>query len=160
MSNEIVAAIIAGIFALIVGIIGVGGIIIGVIGSLFISARTARIEEQRHLRELDFRDKQQRQELELRDRQQFRELGIRVGLANFEQCMALAKSAANRFHEPFRVPPLTGFIIQGIKQMEIVSDPHLSAEEMARKIAECEDFAQTFILAARKKADNASQSQP
>ena len=92
MSNEIVAAIIAGIFALIVGIIGVGGIIIGVIGSLFISARTARIEEQRHLRELDFRDKQQRQELELRDRQQFRELGIRVGLANFEQCMAWLKA--------------------------------------------------------------------
>jgi hypothetical protein len=133
MNNEIIAAIIGGAFGLLCAVIGV-------CGTLFVTARTTRIEDQRHFREL-----------RMKERQQFRELGLKVALTNFEYCMKLAQSAADRFNQPFHIPPLKAFIIQGIKLMEVVSDPRLSADEMARKIADCEDFTQAIVRAAQEK---------
>ncbi len=87
----------------------------------------------------------------MKERQQFRELGLKVALTNFEYCMKLAQSAADRFNQPFHIPPLKAFIIQGIKLMEVVSDPHLSADDMARKIADCEDFTQAIVRTTQEK---------
>jgi hypothetical protein len=133
MNDVILTAVIGGAFGLVCAVIGV-------CGTLYVTASTTRIEERRHIRELG-----------LKERQHYRELGLKVALVNFEHCSALAQSAADKYHEVFRVPPLKGFIIQGIKLMEIISDPNLSADEMARKIAASEDFAQTIIRDTKQK---------
>jgi hypothetical protein len=127
MNTELIAAIVGGAFGLICAVIGV-------CGTLIVTARTARIEERRH----------------------FRELGLKVALTNFEHCMALAQSAADKYNETFQVPPLKAFVIQGIKLMEIISESNISAQEMAKRIADSEDFTQTIIRAAQKKAENAN----
>jgi hypothetical protein len=85
------------------------------------------------------------------ERRHFRELGLKVALTNFEYCMKLAQSAADRYKQMIPVPPLKAFVIQGIKLMEIVSDETLSADEMARRIAASEDFTQTIVQAAKQK---------
>lgn len=122
--------------------------VIGACGTLIVTAVSNRNEERRHIREIT-----------LKERQHFRELGLKIALTNFEHSMALAQSAADRFHEVFHVPPLKGFIIQGVKLVEIICQSDISAEEMARRIAESEDFTETIVRAAQEKADKARERQ-
>lgn len=110
---------------------GLVGAAIGLCGALAISRRAARLDERKH----------------------FRELGLKIGLTNFEHCTQLAQAAANRYQRFFEVPPLKVFVIQGIKLMEIVSDDTLSADEMARRISESEDFTQSIRQATKEKYD-------
>ena len=126
--NEIVLILVA----IIGGASGLVGVIIGGKISSAAANRAARLEERRHLREI----------------------GLKVGLTNFEYCMKLAQSAADRYQQFMPVPPLKAFVIQGIKLMEIASDQNLSAQEMARRIAESEDFTQTIVRAAQERKKN------
>jgi hypothetical protein len=115
--------------SIIIGIFTILGTGLGAWITYASAAKAARIEEQKHVREL----------------------GLKVALVNFENCMKLAQSAASAYHETFTVPPLKGFIVQGIKLMEIISDPTLDAQEMARRINASEDFAQVIIHAVKDK---------
>jgi uncharacterized membrane protein YccC len=119
---------------------GIIGAVIGVCGTFIITSRTARFEEQRHIREIASRE-----------RQHFRELGLKVALAKFEGCAKLAQQLANATGKFQEVPPFEAFVIDGVKFMEIVATPDLSADETARRMSELRGFSQFIIQAAKKR---------
>jgi hypothetical protein len=133
MNPNVVTAIIAGAFGLI-------GAIVGVCGALFIAARTARIDEQRHLRELG-----------MKDRQHFRELGLQVAHTKFKKEQEMAQKIADLTGEIRSTPPFSVFVVDGIKMMEIVSDSRLSADEVGVRLAALNDFNESVIKEIRAK---------
>ena len=115
--------------AYIVGIFTIAGTSLGAWVSYAVAARNARIEERKH----------------------FRELGLKMALTKFEKNMELAQQLADatgRFQE---VRPFEAFVIEGIKFMDIVATPNLSADEMARRMSDLRDFTQTIVYAAKQK---------
>lgn len=120
--------------AYIVGIFTIAGTALGAWVSYAVAARTARIEERKH----------------------FRELGLKVALTKFEGCSKLAQQLANVTGKLQEIPPFEAFVIDGVKFMDIVSTPGLNAHETARRMAELRDFTKTICEAAIKKGkDNA-----
>ena len=104
----------------IVGIFTLAGAALGSWVTFAIAAKTARIEERKH----------------------FRELGLKVALTKFEGCTKLAQQLANESGKFQPVPPFEAFVVNGVKLMEIVSTPDLSADEIARRIAKIPDLTQ------------------
>ncbi|MFC7339703.1 hypothetical protein ACFQY0_21135 [Haloferula chungangensis] len=82
------------------------------------------------------------------ERQHFRELGMQFAMVNFECCVKMAERASDNRGIDCSIPPLRSFVIQGLKVMDVVSDPNLSTKAMIKKIAECEDFADAITRAA------------
>jgi hypothetical protein len=125
MNETILVCVLSGSFGLL-------GVVIGIWSTSAVAARTARIEERKH----------------------FRELGLKVALTKFEGCSKLAQQLANstgRFQE---IPPFEAFVIEGIKFMDIVSTPGLSANETARRMSELREFSKTIVHAAKQKQQN------
>lgn len=124
MNETVLVCILSGSFGFL-------GVVIGVWSSYAVAARTARIEERKH----------------------FRELGLKVALTKFEGCAKLAQQVADatgRFQE---MPPFEAFVIDGVKFMDIVSTPGLSAHETARQMAELRDFSKIIVQSTKKKND-------
>jgi hypothetical protein len=113
----------------IVGIFTLAGAALGSWVTFAVAAKTARIEERKH----------------------FRELGLKVALTKFEGCMKLAQQLANETGKFQPVPPFEAFVINGVKLMEIVSTPGLSADEIARRMAKISDLTQAINHAAQEK---------
>jgi hypothetical protein len=129
--------VLVGLITASTGIIAAG---MGVFGTLIVTNRSARFEEQRH-----------RREIASRERQHYRELGLKVALTKFEMCSKLAQQLADatgRFQE---IPPFEAFVIDGVKFMDIVATPDLGAQETARRMAELRDFTKTIREAAKQK---------
>jgi hypothetical protein len=92
---------------------GLLGVIIGAWIMYAAAARTARIEESKH----------------------YRELGLKIALTKFESCVKSAQAITDLTGQPSEVPHFEIFVIEGIKLMEIVqSEPNISADEMGRRI--------------------------
>ena len=88
--------------------------LVGMLGSLLVSNRIARIEERKH----------------------FRELGIKIALVLYNECKEAAQKNANASGITRTMPPFTLFLINGIRTMEIVGDTRLTAEEVGRRTSE------------------------
>ena len=126
--------------AYVTGLFTLAGTGLGFLGALLIANRTAKVEERRHIREI-----------QSRERQHYRELGMKMALNKSEWCAKLAQQLANatgRFQE---FPPFEAFIIDAMKFMDIVATPDLSAEEMARRMAELRDFIKIIRESAKQK---------
>jgi|ERR1035441_6768350 hypothetical protein len=121
MNITIVVCILSSSFTLL-------GVIIGAWIMSAVAARTARIEERKH----------------------FRELGLKVALTKFEGCSKLAQQLANASGKFQDMPPFEAFVIDGVKFMDIVATPGLSARETARRMAELRDFSKIIIQAAKR----------
>ena len=115
--------------AYIVGIFTIAGTTLGAWVSYAVAARTARIEERKH----------------------FRELGLKVTLTKFEGCSKLAQQLADATGKFQEIPPFEAFVIDGVKFMDIVATPGLSAHETARRMSELRDFTKTIREAAKQK---------
>jgi hypothetical protein len=118
--------------AYIVGIFTLAGTAVGGWISYAVAARTARIEERKH----------------------FRELGLKVALTKFEECSKFAQQLADATGKFQEIPPFEAFVIDGVKFMDIVSTPGLSAQETARRMAELRDFTKTIREAAKQKHED------
>ena len=95
------------------------------------TARTTRLEERKH----------------------FRELGLKVAILNYERNAALAQQLANLKGGFVDTPPLEVFVIKGMKFMDIVATPNISATEAGRRLADLQDFTSTVIHANKKQND-------
>jgi hypothetical protein len=115
--------------AYIVGVFTLAGTALGAWVSYAVAARNARIEERKH----------------------FRELGLKVALTKFEGCAKLAQQLANTTGKFQEIPPFEAFVIDGVKFMDIVATPGLSAHETARRMAELRDFNKVIIQSAKQK---------
>lgn len=113
----------------IVGIFTLAGTALGICATFAVAARTARIEERKH----------------------FRELGFKMALAKFEKNMEMAQQLADATGKFQEAPPFEAFVIEGIKFMDIVATPGLSATETARRMAHLRDFTQIIVHAAMQK---------
>lgn len=111
MSDVVFVALITSGTSLLAAVIGLGG-------AWAINARTVRLEERKH----------------------FRELALKVALVKFESCERLAQQLANATGKLTPVPPLDAFVIDAMKFMDIVSAPGLSARETGRRLAALRDF--------------------
>jgi hypothetical protein len=65
--------------------------------------------------------------------------------------LQLAQQLANLKGGFVDTPPLEFFVIKGIKFMDIVSTPNISADETARRLADLQDFTSTVIHANKQK---------
>jgi hypothetical protein len=113
-----------------VGLFTIAGVVLTFLFDQLRSERAARFEERKH----------------------FRELGLKVAILKYERNAALAQQVAN-LKGPGAVvetPPLEVFVIKGIKFMEIVATPNLSADAAIRRLTELEDFTSTVIDANKK----------
>jgi len=93
------------------------------------ATRTARIEERKH----------------------FLELGLKVALINFEKVLASAQQLANITGRTLEHPHFEVFVIKGIKFMDIVATPNISATEIAGQMNRLQDFTETIINANKQK---------
>lgn len=123
MNDIILAAIVGGLFGLL-------GAVVGVFGALAVSNRTAKLEEKKH----------------------FRELGLKVALTKFEKNGQLAQQLANATGKFQEIPPLEAFVIDGFKFMDIVASSNMDAHTTARRMAELRDFNKIIVHAAKQKA--------
>jgi hypothetical protein len=85
------------------------------------------------------------------DRSHIRELGLKMGLARHENCVRAAQQEADATKKIVTTPPFEACIVDGVKLMEVVSTPGLSAEEMARRIAEYRAYSQSVLDSIQKK---------
>ena len=116
----------------IVGIIALAGTGLGALIMYAAAARTARIEERKH----------------------FRELGLKIALTKFESCVKSAQAITDLTGQPSEVPHFEIFVIEGIKLMEIVqSEPNIGADEIGRRIKRLRDFTKNVIISIKEKTD-------
>jgi hypothetical protein len=109
----------------IIGLFTLAGTGLGALIMFAAADRTARIEERKH----------------------FRELGLKVAMTKFEGCSKLA-DATGKLQD---IPPFEAFVLEGIKFMDIVSTPGLSAVETAKRLTELRDFSKTVDMFSNKK---------
>lgn len=122
MSDTIILCIITAASSLL-------GITIGVLSTAYAAARRDRIEERKH----------------------FRELGLKVAVTKYEGCARLAQQLADATGKAQATPNFESFVVEGVKFMDILSTPGLSAQEMARRMAELRDFTHTICESTNHK---------
>ena len=106
---------------IITGIFALSGVAIGSLATFFISSRTAKLEDRRHIREL----------------------GLQLATTNLEHRMREAQAIADKTGRILEIPSLTIFVVEGIKMAEIICDPRLNAYEMGQRLAGLPTFTKT-----------------
>jgi hypothetical protein len=106
---------------IITGCFTLGGVAIGSISTWFISVRNAKLESQRHIREL----------------------GLQLALTHFEHRWKEAEAIAEATKTDMRVQPFSMFVIEGMKMAEIVSDTKLTPYEIGQRLAGLPTFTKT-----------------
>ena len=120
--------------AYIGGLIALAGSALGFLGALVIADRNARAEERKH----------------------FRELGLQVAFAKFKKEGEIAQKMADLTGQIRVIPPISVFVVDGIKMMEVASDKGLSADEVGVKLSELNDFTEAVIrtMIEERQADS------
>jgi hypothetical protein len=85
------------------------------------------------------------------DRRHLRELGLKMGLARHENCVRAAQQIADDTKQVVPIPPFEVCVVDGVRLMEIVSTPGLSAVEMAKRIAQYRDYSQAVLDSIQRK---------
>ena len=107
--------------AIVTGVFTILGVAIGSITTFAIASRTARLENQR----------------------QIRELGIKLAMVHFDHHIKIGQALADATGETVKTKPLPIFVAEGIKIAEIISDPSLNAYEIGIKLSGLTVFAKT-----------------
>ena len=99
--------------SIITGIFTLGGVAIGSISTWFISVRNAKLESQRHIREL----------------------GLQLALTHFEHRWKETQAIAEATGTDMEVQSLAIFVVEGMKMAEIISDARLTPQEIGQRLA-------------------------
>ena len=105
----------------VTGLFTLAGTLLGAIGTYAVTVRTARMENQRHLREL----------------------GLKLALTNFDFFTKQAQAEANMTRQSIPVLPLSLFAAEGIKLAEILTNQRLTPDEIGKAIADLKFFRST-----------------
>jgi hypothetical protein len=111
----------------IVGLFTLAGSAFGFLSALVIANRNARLEERKH----------------------FRELGLKIAFYMSQREDEMAQKLADLTKQPRITPPVSVFVVYGLKMMEIASDTSLPSHEVGIQLAQLNKFTDALIAEIR-----------
>jgi hypothetical protein len=111
------------------GIFTLLGVILGSLATFMIASRTARLEHQRHLREL----------------------GLKIALANFDFTRKQAETIATNTNQITEIHTLPIFVAEGIRIAEILGDSKLNDYDLGKRLSTVSTSTKTIVRAMKEQ---------